>query len=52
MTLEAIESVKRQQRFQVEIVLVDDGSTDNTAAEVASQFPEIRIIIRDGGVQK
>ena len=48
MTLEAIESVKRQQRFQVEIVLVDDGSTDNTAAEVASQFPEIRIIIRDG----
>ena len=46
MALEAIESVMQQQYFQVEIILVDDGSSDNTIDEVASQFPATHIVTR------
>ena len=42
MVLEAIESIKRQHYSDLEIIVVDDGSTDNTRAEIKSIFPEIR----------
>ena len=44
MVLAAINSVKLQQYPGLEIILVDDGSTDNTLAEVALRHPEIHTV--------
>lgn len=40
---EALEGVLRQTYKNIEIVVVDDGSSDNTA-EVASAYPAVRLI--------
>jgi glycosyltransferase involved in cell wall biosynthesis len=40
---EAIESVRRQTYTRYEIVVVDDGSSDNTA-EVSTRFPEVKYV--------
>jgi glycosyltransferase involved in cell wall biosynthesis len=48
MVLEAIESIKRQHYSDLEIIVVDDGSTDNTRTEIKSMFPEIRQVKLDG----
>ena len=48
MVLEAVASVKRQQCGGLEIILVDDDSSDNTIAEVSSRFPEVTVVRSHG----
>ena len=48
MVLEALESVRRQQYNDMEIILVDDGSDDNTQSEVGSLFPEVKLVRLNG----
>ena len=43
---EAIESVLAQSYPHFEIIVVDDGSTDNTS-EVAARYPEVRLVSQD-----
>lgn len=41
MVLDALESIRRQRYHDIEVVLVDDASEDNTRSAVKSRFPEV-----------
>jgi len=43
----ALRSAVDQERPFDEVILVDDGSTDGTAQEVASEFPQVRVIYQE-----
>ncbi len=45
---EAINSVLQQAGPSLEVIVVDDGSTDETGA-VAASFPQVRLIARQNG---
>lgn len=42
--LDALESIARQDYEPIEIIVVDDGSTDRTTELVRSRFPGVRIL--------
>ncbi len=48
MLMRALASVEGQRCRDLEIIVVDDGSTDGTAAEVSERFPHVRLVRRSG----
>jgi len=48
MVLEALESIRRQRRQDMEIILVDDGSEDNTRSAVKSLYPDVKQVCLNG----
>ena len=50
LTLRAIEAALAQQGPDVEVIVVDNASTDGTAAAIARQFPQVRLMGQDSNL--
>ena len=47
---ECLESLRAQTRQDFRTVVVDDGSTDETAAALARDYPEVEVVTGDGNL--
>jgi GT2 family glycosyltransferase len=51
VTLRCLDCLKKQMIFNdFGVIIVDDGSTDSTSAEIKAQYPETHIITGDGSL--
>lgn len=50
LTLRCLETLLADKPDRLEVILVDDGSTDGTSAVVAKRFPQVRILRGDGSL--
>jgi GT2 family glycosyltransferase len=49
-TRECLESLRQQTSQEFRTVVVDDGSTDETAAALARDYPEVEVVTGDGNL--
>lgn len=53
-TLKSLEELLAQQgvgsRYELQVVIVDDGSTDGTGDAIEARFPQIRVVRGDGSL--
>ena len=49
-TRECLESLRQQTSQEFRTVVVDDGSTDETAAALARDYPEVTVVTGDGNM--
>jgi len=47
LTLRCLGTLRRPRAAALEVVVVDDGSTDATAAEIRARFPEVRLLVHE-----
>jgi GT2 family glycosyltransferase len=50
LTVRCLESLRECDPLPVMVVIVDDGSPDDTAAHLATHFPDVNVVLGDGNL--